>query len=82
LGTANQRKRDKKHTEKKDERVTAPRIAIHASEKNEGRKGRCVYLEGNAECRYVFKNKEGSKEKLVVVYTCTNHKEELLYKDS
>jgi hypothetical protein len=66
------RKREKKNEEKKQQLGNAnkQRIIVSVNEKNEGKKGRCVYIIGNKDCRYVFSRKEGSREKLVVVYIC------------
>jgi hypothetical protein len=55
---------------------------VSVVEKNEGRKGRCVYIEGNNECRYLYSKKEGGKDKLVVTYACSGHRNELLFKDA
>ena len=58
------------------------RMGVCVTEKHEGKQGRCVRIDGNIKCRYVFKSKKGGKEKLVVTYSCQEHELELLYKDS
>lgn len=75
--------KENKETPKTKTETNNTKIRVGATEKNEGRKGRCVYIKGNHDCRYVFKSKDGARSNLVMCYECSVHKDksELLFKD-